>query len=249
MTPKIGINTSTFNQKEWYKEIGKSEYKVLEIGRRNATLYLDPAWINKIKPYLKGFDLSLHSGTVKVFTENVQFTNTELDMLKSEIIICEMIGAKELIFHLKHDKLTKKEASQLRKVLNYAKKHNVEMIYESNGIIVADVALDFLKRFPDINYNLDLGHLNNGYGRGMLGCEIDEFINKIKNRIVYVHAHNNSGKKDEHIALRDGTLDWKHVLNLLDMSVVRKIIMEVKSLDDIIKTQKDLDSFFKPKTQ
>lgn len=248
MKPKIGITTSIFNQKKWYKEIKDSEYRVLEIGKRTATIYLDPVWIDKIKPFLKDFDLSIHSGTVKVFTENSQFTITELNMLKSEILICEMIGAKELIFHLKHDKLTEKEESELREIIDFSKEHNVEMIYESNGIIVADVALDFLKRFPDINYNLDLGHLNNGYGRGMLGCELDEFINNIKDRVVYIHAHNNSGKKDEHIALRNGTLDWKNVLDLLDLSNVKKIIMEVRTINDINKTKEDLNEYFNPKT-
>jgi len=249
MIPKIGITTSTFNQKKWYKEITNSEFKVIEIGGRGVRIYLDPEWIEKIKPKLKNVDLSFHSGTVKIFTDNPQFTITEFNMLKSEILICEMIGAKELIFHLKHDKLTEKEESQLKEIIDFSKNHNVEMIYESNGIIVADVALDFLKRFPDVNYNLDFGHLNNGYGRGMLGCELDEFIKRIKNRVVYVHAHNNSGKKDEHIALRDGTLDWKHVLDLLDLSKIKKIIMEVRTIEDIKKTKEDLESYFNPKTK
>ena len=249
MAPKIGITTKPFNPKNWYKEIGESGFKVLEIGKRTAKFYLDPEWINKLKPYLEGFDLSLHSGTIKVFTENPQFTITELNMLKSEVLICEMIGAKELIFHLKHDKLTEDEISRLREVIDFAKEHNIEMIYESNGIIVADVVYDFLERFPDVNYNLDLGHMNNGYGRGMLGCEIDEFINKIKDRVVYIHAHNNSGKKDEYKALRDGTLDWKHVLSLLNLSIVKKIMIEIADFDDIIKTKTDLKEYFNPKTQ
>jgi len=244
MSPKIGISTKVFNQKTWYKEIKNFNCKNIEISGRTATLYLDPVWIKKIKPYLKGFNLSLHSRTIKIFTKSPQFTLTELNILKSEILICKMIGAKELIFHLKHDKLTRSEASKLRKIIDFAKKHKIQMIYESNGIIVANVALDFLKRFPDVNYNLDLGHLNNGYGRGMLGCELDEFIKKIKNRVVYVHAHNNSGKKDEHIALRDGTLDWKHVLDMLDMSKIKKIIIEVRTLKDAKKTKKDLDNYF-----
>ncbi len=249
MLPKIGITTSTFNQKRWYKEIANSEFKVIEIGGRGARIYLDPEWIEKIKPNLKNVDLSFHSGTVKIFTDNPQFTITELNMLKSEVLICKSLGITELIFHLKHDKLSKKEASQLREVVDFAKTNKVEIIYESNGIIVSDVALDFLKRFPDVNYNLDFGHLNNGYGRGMLGCELDEFINKIKDRVVYVHAHNNSGKKDEHIALRDGTLDWKHVLDLLDLSKIKKIIMEVRTIEDIKKSKEDLESYFNPKTK
>ena len=244
MYPKIGVKTTTFNQRKWYKEIKDSGFDVLEIGMRSVRFHLDPEWIKKIKPNLDNLDISLHSGTAKVFTTIPQFTKTELEKLKSEVLICEIFGAKELVFHLKHDKLSDEEAGNLREVINFAKEHNVQMIYESNGILVADVALNFLNRFPDVNYCLDLGHLNNGYGRKMLGCELDEFINKVKNRVVYIHAHNNSGIKDEHKALRDGTLDWKHVFSLLDLSIVKKIIIEVKTKEDIIKTKSDLDDYF-----
>lgn len=248
MAPKIGVSTKCLNPKRWYKEIAGCGFKTIEIGKRSAKLYLDPEWIEKkLKPHLKDFDLSLHSGTVKVFTDNPQFTITELNMLKSEVLICEMLGIKELVFHLKHDKLSDDEASQLREVIDFAKEHNIEMIYESNGIIVADVVYDFLERFPDVNYNLDLGHMNNGYGRDMLGCEIDEFVKKIKDRVVYIHAHNNSGKKDSHSSLDDGTLDWKHVFDMLDMSIVKKIIIEISNLDDVNRTKKALDFYFKKK--
>lgn len=247
MKPKIGITTKAFDQKRWYEQLQDSGYSVIEIGRRSARIYLDPEEITKILPHLEGIDLSMHSATCKVFTDNAQFTRTELEILKSEVLICNIIKAKELIFHLKHDKLSESEAYQLRKIIDFAQSHDVEMIFESNGILVAEVALNFLQRFPDVNYNLDLGHLNNGLGRGMLGMELDEFIRKIKDRTVYVHAHNNSGKKDEHKALPDGTLNWRHVLDLLDMKKIRKIIMEVKTEEDIKKSKTELDRYFNSK--
>ena len=245
MVPKIGITTSTLDQKTWYAQVRAQPYRVLEIGKRSARMYLDPEWVAKITPRLEGFDLSMHSGTTKVFTSNEQFTTTELEVLKSEIVLCGMIGAKELVFHLKHEVLTDDEAYRLRDVVDFAKEHAVEMLYESNGILVADVALDFLKRFPDVNYVLDLGHLNNGYGRGMLGCTIDDFIGRVRDRVVYVHAHNNPGTSDDHRALRDGTLDWRHVLDLLDPDRVRKIIMEVRTLEDILTSKEDLDAYYR----
>ncbi|MFT4307905.1 MAG: sugar phosphate isomerase/epimerase family protein [Candidatus Woesearchaeota archaeon] len=244
MVPQIGITTSTFDQKSWYREIASQPYRVLEIGRRSARMYLDPEWIAKIAPSLNGFDVSMHSGTTKIFTSNEQFTVTELETLKSEVVLCEMLGAKELVFHLKHDPLTDDEANRLRSVVDFAQERSVEMLYESNGILVADVALDFLARFPDVNYTLDLGHLNNGYGRGMLGCTIEEFVTRVRDRIVYVHAHNNSGTSDDHRALRDGTLNWRHVLDLLDPNRVRKIIMEVRTLEDLATSAEDLHDYY-----
>jgi sugar phosphate isomerase/epimerase len=49
--------------------------------------------------------------------------------------------------------------------------------------------------------------------------------------VLYVHASNNSGQRDEHIGLEDGTLDWRHVLDMLDFSKIVKIIIEVRHTD------------------
>lgn len=248
MVPKIGMTTKSFGFSKWYKEMQDSKCKVIEINKRSVKFYLIPKWIEKIKPYLKGFDLSLHSGTTKVFTKNKQFTKTELEMLKSEILICEMLGIKEFVFHLKNEKLDEKEASQIREIINFAKQKKIKMIYESNGLLVGDIALDFLKRFPDVNYNLDLGHLNNALGNNMLGYDIDDFINKIKDRVIYVHAHSNNSKKDEHKALRDGNLDWKKVLDLLDLKKVKRIMSETRTQEDDYKNLEDLKTYLNKKS-
>tara|TARA_Y100000310_G_scaffold339733_1_gene433381 strand:- start:7160 stop:7885 length:726 start_codon:yes stop_codon:yes gene_type:complete len=239
--PKIGITTSTLDNKKWYKEL--ANIKVLEVGLRSARFFFDPEWIDKIKPFLKGIDLSMHSGTIKVFVGNEQFVKTELETLRAEILCCEMIGAKELIFHLKHDKLLPNEERELRQIINFAKQHNVEMIFESNGILVADVALDFLKRIPDVQYNLDLGHLNHGIGKDMLGMPLDQFLSQIKDRTTYVHAHNNNGQKDNHQSLVNGTLDWKHVLNILGKDKIKKIIIECRTKEDVGESIKALEQY------
>lgn len=84
--------------------------------------------------------------------------------------------------------------------------------------------------FPDIGYALDLGHLNTGWGRNLLGCGIDAFIAKIKDRLVYMHANNNDGIKDQHCGLEQGNLNWRAVLDLIDPGRIRKIIIEVSSI-------------------
>jgi sugar phosphate isomerase/epimerase len=43
--------------------------------------------------------------------------------------------------------------------------------------------------------------------------------------MVYVHASGNSGRGDEHLGLGDGTLDWRHVLDMLDLSRILEIIL------------------------
>jgi len=216
----------------------------IEINTRTNLFWFVDDRIEKIRPKYERFNLSMHSGISMPFRGNEQFTKMKLELLRSEIIACSMIGAKELIFHLHHDKLSENEAVRIREIIDFAKSKGVDMVYESNGVCVAEIALDFLKRFPDVGYNLDLGHLNNGHGRGMLGCPIDEFLKDLKDRTVYIHAHGNNGKKDQHLALRKGTLDWKHVFDVLDMSNVRKVISETNDKEDAEMNLEDLNEYF-----
>ena len=85
-----------------------------------------------------------------------------------------------------------------------------------------------------------MGHLNAGCGRDKLGCEIDEFVDQVKDRVVYIHASNNSGQMDEHAGLSEGTLDWRHVLDRLDLSKILKIIIEVRYMDAVEDCRNDL---------
>ena len=60
-----------------------------------------------------------------------------------------------------------------------------------------------------------------------------------------MHVHNNIGEMDLHTSLRKGTLDWKHVLDLLDFKNIKKIIIEQHEMSDVRSTKKDLDAYFK----
>ena len=59
-----------------------------------------------------------------------------------------------------------------------------------------------------------------------LGMPVEEFLKKIRNKVVYLHLHNNGGE-DNHQGLDEGNLDWRSILDQLDMKKVGKIISEV----------------------
>ena len=44
---------------------------------------------------------------------------------------------------------------------------------------------------------------------------IDEFLDQLKDRISHVHIHDNMGKKDEHLPLGEGTVNWKQIMEKL----------------------------------
>ena len=84
-------------------------------------------------------------------------------------------------------------------------------------------------------------------GNKTLGMSLKEFIKKIKSRVIYIHAHNNNGMIDEHKSLDKGNLDWRFLLDNLDITKIRKIIIEVRATQDILNTKKLLQDYLKNK--
>ena len=241
MFPKIGLRTANI----FYEGKDKVDFEVLEITTKDPKLTFNIKKVLNIKEFLKGKDLSMHTQTSRIFSCNnykiPSFNEAELDVLKAELIVSKILGIKEFIFHLKQEK------EKLKEIFDFAKKNKVEMIYESNQKFYSETCLDVLDSFPKLRYNLDLGHLNTAIGNKTLGMNLNEFIDKIKSRVVYVHAHNNDGINDEHKSLEKGTLDWKPILDRLDLSKIHKIIMEVRTTEDILNTQKLLEDYLRNK--
>lgn len=59
--------------------------------------------------------------------------------------------------------------------------------------------------------NLDIGHAHCASELAVV-----EWIKQLNTRIKYVHLHQNYGKKDEHLGLRDGNMPLKEVLEALE---------------------------------
>ncbi len=249
MSPKIGITTQIIPHVKWYKYLAPLGLNTIEINRQNSKLHFNLYFLEKIRRYLQGYDLSLHSGTKGVFHGHSNFTKANLAVLVAEIDICVILGAKQLVFHLNNGTLPAENKEKLQGIIDYATDVDVRMMYESNSDMVASEAYDVLKSFPEIGYVLDLGHLNSASGGGTLGCDMDEFIRNVKGRVEYIHASNNCGTRDEHNALAAGTLDWRRILDVLDLSRVIKIIIEVNSLDLVEGTYADLVFYLKNRTK
>jgi sugar phosphate isomerase/epimerase len=223
MKPKIGLKISS----ALYSGPGKVDSKVVELISKDPDFKFRRKELDKFKKALKGKDLSMHTQTKRVFTEKDKgLREMELLVLESEILACEYLECKELIVHLTQEKLKKSEIKQFGEIIGFAKKHKVEILYEMNGKFNAKKFLYNLSQFKGLKVNLDVGHLNTAIVNKTLRMPVEEFLKKIKGKVVYLHLHNNNGE-DKHLGLEEGSLDWRAILNQLDMGKVRKIISEV----------------------
>lgn len=203
----------------------------------------------KLKEKFKEKDLSLHTQLSKIFSCNEknfpEFNKAELKILNAEIIISDFLGIKQINFHMKEGFLTEGEKEKFQEIINFAKEKGIEMIYESNSFCKAENAIKFLEDFPEINYCLDFGHINTAILSKKFGMNLIDFIDKIKDRIVHIHAHNNYGDRDAHQSLDNGNFPWEMVLDKLKNRKLRKIILENKIKEDADKSKKLLREYYK----
>ena len=241
--PIIGATSQVIRSAKWYKTAAHLGFEALEINRRNTRLHLNTFHLAKVKRYLQGLQISLHSATTGIFQELESFSQAELATLKAEVDIARIMEAGELIFHINAGRIDTARQHRLRQVIDYAHHSGILPIYESDAGMNAKQVMKVLEIYPDVGYALDLGHLNNGWGRNLLGCRIDTFLEKIKDRVVYIHANNNDGIRDQHAGLDQGSLDWCAVLDRIDICKIRKIIVEVCATDYLDSSRRLLNDY------
>jgi len=202
----------------------------------------------KLKEMFKEKELSLHSQLSRIFSSREkgfpEFSEAEMNILKSEIIISKIIGVKQINFHMKETEFSEDETKKFNEIINFANKNGIEMIYE-NHVCSEEVIFRVLKNFPRVKFCLDIGHLNVAMHQGKFKIDLNEFIEKVKLRLVHLHVHNNYGEKDEHNSLDEGNFDWRNVLDHLGKDHLRKVIIESKMKEDILKSKKLLLDYFK----
>ena len=246
--PAIGATSQVIRPSKWYKSATQLGFEALEINRRDSKLHLNTFFLEKVKRYLGGMDISLHSATTGIFQELESFSQAELATLQAEVDVCRILGAGELVFHLNANRLDTRQSRRLRPVIEYAHDNGILPIYESNAGMNAKQVFKVLELFPNIGFALDLGHLNNGLGRHLLGSTAEAFIESIKHRTVYIHANNNDGIRDQHLGLDNGSLDWRAVLDRLEINRIRKIIIEVCSADYLDTSRRALSRYFEERS-
>ena len=80
---------------------------------------------------------------------------------------------------------------------------------------------------------LDIGHANTT-------GQLDELVEKLGDRIVHVHVHDNHGETDEHLTLGEGNIDFKDALSKIN-DYDGDFIIESRTLESAIESQKTLD--------
>lgn len=92
------------------------------------------------------------------------------------------------------------------------------------------VTVEEFKRFygeaeENVGLALDTGHAN-------LVGEVDAFVKELPSKLVHVHAHDNVGKHDQHLAIGYGSIDWRSFADLLKKNDFRGTVI-VESVEHV----------------
>lgn len=85
-----------------------------------------------------------------------------------------------------------------------------------NSFFTPEEFQEVFDRFPSLGMTLDVAHANIGQIGG--GKNILRFINQFRDRICHVHASDNLGRRDDHLSLGCGTIDFDMVASRLGRS-------------------------------
>ena len=235
----IGLSTAFLPCKKWWKSIKEFNIPVIEVNRRFNQFPFDEYKLEDSLPVIKDFDLSLHSATYNVFNSDKVYTQIQLETLKAEIYMAKKIGAKQIIFHIHEEKYSNEQLERLGQIVDLGYDAGVQLLLENGSFNQAESFALLFDKIPNLKMNLDFGHLNKAMHNGLY-ASVKEVVELFGNKIEYCHMHNNYGKKDEHNAVDDGTLDYKEAIRLLKECGTKKFIIEAHTREGVLQSMKAL---------
>jgi sugar phosphate isomerase/epimerase len=129
----------------------------------------------------------------------------------------------------------------IKEIIEFSKKIKLETCVENSSsqrsfLTTSDEFEYLIEVMPDIKFCFDIGH---AFLNGFTNRKIVYFLNKYLDKIISIHLNDNKGDKDSHIAINDGIIDYKEILNMLKKSnysynlVIENHIGNIEDLEKI----------------
>ncbi len=190
---------------------------------------------------------------INLATLNPWLMEANIACYKRFIDIAERLGSELIVVHggmlpadyvnnpLKN-KFQQKASRRLCKTLSvladYGQRRGVKIALENSppeaGQSIVYDSRSHLAILEKVNHP-NLGALLDFAHAFLRRLDLIDYLEKIQPYLIEIHAHNNMGKNDDHLALPDGKIDY---LPIFKHPAVRDVpfIMELKSYEDVIKT-------------
>ncbi|ASJ09602.1 xylose isomerase [Thermococcus siculi] len=173
---------------------------------------------------LNSYDLkaTVHApfSDLNIASFNTRIRDASLEIIHETIEVAAELEALVVTMHPGHcspisvknrDKYLEIHHDSLRKIARWGEEYGVKIGVENmpRFPILDAQTCDRLMEVVgevEIGVTFDVGHLNTTTGN------FDRFMRLFGDRIVHVHLHDNSGERDEHLPLGEGTVPWERVI-------------------------------------
>jgi sugar phosphate isomerase/epimerase len=211
-------------------EVEDNVDRLMEQGADNIELMLDgrgwdgfPRRMEALASMLKakgvGYSVHVPVWDVNLTSENSHIRNAVLESYKDSILFAAMLEASHVVIHPGYRSdphfsaatARSRARESLGELLDFNRQYGRLLLVENIGspsasIFTQDEYATFLDDFPsELGYIVDIGHafLN--------GWDIPALLDGIKERLFALHLHDNDGKRDAHLALGEGSIDWPRI--------------------------------------
>ena len=155
-------------------------------------------------------DLCLGSATPKIVDATKFYFDYAYSMAKK-------LGVKRITVHHGYVPGTSYPPNWIKRSVafwnNYLKNKTICFDMENQCEVDGSISKEIIEKVNSekLGLNLDIGHAHCNSK-----VEVLDWIKYLKDKITYVHLHDNHGEKDEHIGLGKGTIPLKEVLKALN---------------------------------
>jgi len=174
--------------------------------------------------------------------------------LSDEVELCALIGANALILHpsslgLDDPFSSRPDFPGIMRLAAVARKQGVRLVLENtpDTMSALDLALDEIGDDPEktnLGICIDVGH---AYISQDAGREpIRNYIERYKGQLVHLHLHDNFGDADEHLPIKDGSIDWQNLADTLKaVEYHGPAVLELQSQGDLLATFTDARTYLR----
>lgn len=183
--------------------------------------------IIKFREKLTGFNgtLSLHGPIYDMNPVSLdpQISKSSKERYIQAIEVCKELNVKYLVFHSQYTPIfdvanvykewLAQNVDFWQEIIDeHLQNSDMTILMENFMDTTPDIINTLVSRVESPNFKacLDTGHVN-------LFSKIPpiDWLDEMGSNLVYIHAHNNSGDKDEHQSFNQGTIDFEGFLNHL----------------------------------
>lgn len=233
-----------YAQIEEWAEIAQREdlfYEPIELFM--PQILMDPMLLDTVQEWYQNSKRvkSLHGAFVDVnpASGDPAFRKFSRDRSHESCLIAKTLGASHVVLHsscfpfLRGAYLEHWAAVCAEFYTELAQQYDLMICVENSQDVDTTPLCALMKRVTDerVCVCLDIGHANYS------NAPIEEWFDRLGDKIAYLHLSDNMGKFDDHLPLGDGTIDWK-LANCLWHQLNREtpITLEVGGIKGVEKT-------------